>query len=84
MKHACYSMNDLFITAFREKYRQYFVDDPLAFMKNAIDWSAFDPLLTELYHNDTDRGRRPNIQVITMVKVLYLQSIYNRVGDQTE
>ena len=40
-------MSDLFDTALREKYRQYFVNDPLAFMKNAIDWSAFDPLLKE-------------------------------------
>jgi hypothetical protein len=30
-------MSDLFDTALREKYRQYFVNAPLAFMKNAID-----------------------------------------------
>jgi IS5 family transposase len=29
-------------------------------------------------------GGRPNIPVITMVKVLYFQSIYNLVDDQTE
>ena len=40
--------------------------------------------LRNLYHNDTDRGGGPNIPTITMVKVLYLQSIYNLVDDQTE
>ena len=45
-------MSDLFDTAHREKYRQYFVNDPLVFMKDAIDWIAFDPFLKDLYHND--------------------------------
>ena len=49
-------MSDLFDTALREKYKQYFTNDPLAFMKDAIDWSAFPPLLRDLYHNDTDKG----------------------------
>jgi hypothetical protein len=37
-------MSDLFDTALREKYRQYFVNDPL---------------LKDLYHNDTDREGDP-------------------------
>ena len=41
-------MSDLFDTALREKYRQYFVNDPLVFMMNDIDWSLFDPLLKGL------------------------------------
>ena len=77
-------MSDLFDAALKEKYKQYFVNDPLAFAKEAIDWSAFPPLLKDLYHNDTDRGGRPNIPVVTMVKVLYLQSLYNLVDEQAE
>ena len=53
-------------------------------MKKAIDWGLFDPLLKDLYHNDTDRGGGPNIPVITMVKVLYLESIFNLVNEQAE
>lgn len=56
MKHAFYTISDPFDTALREKYRQYFTNDPLAFMKDAIDWGAFDPILKDLYYNDTDRG----------------------------
>ena len=51
-------------------------------MKNAIDWSVFDPLLKGLYHNDTDKGCTSPI--ITMVMVLYLQSIYSLVDEQAE
>ena len=77
-------MSSLLDEALKEKYRQYFVNDPLAFAKEAIDWSAFPPLLKDLYRNDTDRGGRPNIPIITMVKVLYLQSLYNLVDEQAE
>jgi hypothetical protein len=77
-------MSDLFDTALREKYKQYFTNDPLAFMKDAIDWSVFPPLLSDLYHNDIDRGGRPNIPIITMVNVLFLQSMFNMVDEQTE
>ena len=38
----------------------------------------------DLYHNDTDKGSRPNIPIITMVKVLFLQSMFNMVDEQTE
>ena len=77
-------MSNLFDRALREKYRQYLVNDPLAFMKHALDWSAFDPLLKNLYHNDTDRGGRLNIPVITMERILYLRSIYNLEDDQAK
>ena len=84
MKHSCDNISDLLGHAIKEKYNTMKINDPLIFVKNAIDWDAFTPLLNDLYQNDTDRGGRPNIPVITMVKVLYFQSIYNLVDDQTE
>ena len=77
-------MSDLFNTVLREKYREDFKNDPFAFIKNAIDWTAFDPLLKDLYQYDTNIGGRPNIPIITLVKVLYPQSIYNLVDEQAE
>ena len=53
--------------------------DPLAFMKDAIDWNAFSPLLEDLYRNNTDKGGAPNIPIVIMVKVLFLQSIYTKM-----
>ena len=60
------------------------INDPLIFVKNAIDWDAFTPLLNDLYHNDTDHDERKNIPVKTMVKVQFLQSMFNMVDEQAE
>ncbi|MHB1507124.1 MAG: transposase [Cuniculiplasma sp.] len=40
--------------------------------------------MKDLYHNDPDKGGRPNVQIITMVKVLFLQSMFNMVDEQVE
>ena len=46
-------MSDLLDHALKEKYNSMQINDPLTFVKNAIDWDAFTPLLNDLYHNDT-------------------------------
>ena len=84
MKLAGYSMSDLFDEVLREKYRQYLVNDLFAFAKESIDWNAFPPLLNDLYHNDTDNSGRPNVPVKTMIKVLFLQSMFNMVDKDAE
>ena len=77
-------MSDLLDHAIKEKYNSMKINDPLIFVKNAIDWDAFTPLLNDLYRNDTDNDGRPNIPVKTMVKVLFLQSMFNMVDEQAE
>lgn len=77
-------MSDLYDTVLKEKYRQYFVNDPLAFDTEAVDWITFHLLLNDPYRNDTDRGGRANITIIRMVKVLFLQSIYSLVDEQAK
>ena len=84
MKWLCYCTANLLDESIKEKYRQYFINDPLKFMKESIDWNAFSPLLRELYHNETEEGGRPNIPITMMVKVLFLQSIYNLSDEQIE
>ena len=49
-------MADLLDESIKDKYRQYFVNDLLKFMKDAIDWNAFPYLLKDIYHNDTEEG----------------------------
>jgi hypothetical protein len=78
------SMADRLDESIKEKYRQYFVNDPLKFMKDAIYWNAFPSLLKDIYHNDTEEGGRPNIPITTMVKILFLQSLYNLSDQQAE
>ena len=77
-------MSYLLDHAIKEKYSTMKINDPLIFLKNAIDWDAFTPLMNDLYHNDTDSSGRPNIPVKTMVKVLFLQSMFNMVDEQAE
>ena len=48
----------------KQKYRQ-FMNDPLKFMEDAIDWNAFPSLLKDLYHNDGEDSLSPvSIQLI--------------------
>ncbi|MEM3455733.1 MAG: hypothetical protein QXT72_04180 [Candidatus Micrarchaeia archaeon] len=35
------------------------------------------PVLKDLYNNDTEKGGRPNIDEIVMIKSLFSQTIYN-------
>ena len=76
-------MADLLDESIKEKYRQ-FMNDTLKFMKDAIDWNAFPFLLKDIYQNDTEEGGRPNIPITTMVKILFLQSLYNLSDQQAE
>ena len=77
-------MSALLEEALKEKYRTNAINDPLVFAKDAVGWSVFPSILKDLYHNDTDKGGRPNIPIITMVNVLFLQSMFNMVDEQTE
>ncbi|WP_148690052.1 hypothetical protein [Cuniculiplasma divulgatum] len=45
-------MGDLLDHAIKEKYNSMKINDPLIFVKNAIDWDAFT-LICSLYHLDT-------------------------------
>ena len=58
--------------------------DKLAEIKNVIDWESLRHLLKDLFTNDTDQGGRPNYDEILMVKILFLQSIYNIVDESME
>ena len=42
-----------------------------------INRKSLRSLVKKLYMNDSDKGGRPNIDVIIMIKTLFLQSIYN-------
>ncbi len=77
-------MGNLIDEAIKEKYKESIGHDSLSFMKDAIDWNAFPPLLKDIYHNDTEQGGTPNIPITTMVKVMFLQSIYNTSDEQIE
>ncbi|WFN35473.1 IS5 family transposase [Methanogenium sp. S4BF] len=47
--------------------------DKLGEVEKLIDWEAFRPFLTGLYSNNTEKGGRPNLDEILMLKMLILQ-----------
>ena len=68
-----------------EKYKKFAkYGDSLHEMGEKIDWESLRPIFLDLYVNDTVNGGRPNIDPIIMVKVLFIQSIYNLVDEQVE
>ena len=50
--------------------------DKLAEIDHLIDWEFFRPIVRGMYDNHSERGGRPNIDGIVMIKMLVLQSWY--------
>ncbi len=67
-------MKSLTDFAFNEEYeRVKRLGDRLAEIESLIDWEAFRPIVGTLYENKSERGGRPNIDEVVMVKLLVLQ-----------
>jgi len=58
--------------------------DRLARADSLIDWEAFRPIITPMYHNKTPRGGRPNVDPVVMVKLLVLQQWYGLSDPELE
>ncbi len=60
--------------AFREEYeRVKRLGDRLSEIENMIDWETFRPIVKGMYDNKTEKGGRPNIDEVVMIKILVLQ-----------
>ncbi len=58
----------------RQAYRKVKkLGDRLARVDGLIDWEAFRPIVSGMYANGTERGGRPNVDEVVMVKLLVLQ-----------
>ena len=58
--------------------------DRLAKIEPLIDWEAFRPLIQGLYDNRSERGGRPNVDEVVMVKLLVLQQWYGLSDPELE
>jgi len=47
--------------------------DRLGEVEQLIDWKRFRPIIWDLYTNNTEKGGRPNMDEILMIKMLVLQ-----------
>jgi transposase, IS5 family len=58
--------------------------DKLSALSGLVDWNAFLPIENSLYKNKSERGGRPNISIIIMIKHLILQQLYGLSDPQLE
>ena len=58
--------------------------DRLARVERLIDWEAFRPIVSGMFHNDSERGGRPNVDEVVMVKLLVLQQWYGLSDEELE
>ena len=58
--------------------------DRLAEIDSLIDWEAFRPIIAGMYRNKTEKGGRPNIDEVVMIKMLVLQQWYGLSDPELE
>ena len=58
--------------------------DRLSTVSSLVNWNAFLPIGNSLYKNKSERGGRPNISIIIMIKLLILQQLYGLSDPQLE
>jgi IS5 family transposase len=58
--------------------------DKLLSIAGLVDWKRFLPIGDCLYKNNTERGGRPNIDIIIMIKLLVLQEMFGLSDPQLE
>jgi len=70
---------------FRKTYKKiHKLGDRLARIEPLIDWEAFRPIIAGLYDNKTEKGGRPNVDEVVMVKLLVLQEWYGLSDSELE
>ena len=68
----------------REYERLEKLGDRLNEVNKLIDWKLFKPIISELFDNKSEKGGRPNIDEIVMVKMLLLQAWYGLSDQELE
>jgi len=69
----------------QEAYKQMAkLGDRLGEIESMMDWTAFRPILSGMYANKTERGGRPNIDEVLMLKLLVLQQWYGLSDPELE
>jgi len=62
-------MNSFTSLGLQEAYRKVeLLGDRLSEISKLMDWEAFRPKLEDMYNNKTEKGGRPNFDVILMLK----------------
>jgi Transposase and inactivated derivatives, IS5 family len=78
-------MDTLVDFALQERYKTIQkLGDRLEEFSTIIDWETFRQVIGDIYNNTTEHGGRPNLDIVLMVKMLILQSLYNLSDPELE
>lgn len=77
-------MDNLVNNGVRESYNYMKYIDKQVKINPMINLESLRPLMKELYWNHTDKGGRTNIDEISMIKTLFLQSKFNCSNEAME
>jgi len=78
-------MKSLIDYSLKEEYEKVKkLGDRLAEIDSLINWEAFRPIVAGMYRNNTEKGGRPNIDEIVMIKILVLQQWYGLSDPEIE
>ena len=69
-------MNTFAAWAFREVYIKQKSDNRLLQIVDIIDWKPIRDVLEEMYRNKSEKGGRPNCDVLMMFRILILEEWY--------
>ena len=76
------SLSDYFM---REEYAKVKrLGDKLADIEPLIDWEAFRSTITDMFDNRSEKGGRPNIDEVVMIKMLVIQQWYGLSDPELE
>lgn len=78
-------MDSFYSYLFQQAYSKVSkLGDRLAKVDGLIDWEAFRPIVSGMFINDSERGGRPNVDEVVMVKMLALQEWYGLSDEEVE
>jgi IS5 family transposase len=78
-------MRNLTDSAIQQEYERIKeLGDKLVEIGNRMNWESFRPKPEVPFKNNTERGGRPNIDVIVMLKSLFVQQLYSLSDEQLE
>lgn len=78
-------MNDFDSFFLEQRYKKSIeARDNLKEISEKVDWEKFRPLIEPLYFDNSETGGRPQFDVIVMVKVIMLQTMYNLTDPELE
>jgi len=78
-------MKSLIDYSLKEEYEKVKkLGDKLSEIDSLIEWEAFRPIVAGMYKNNTEKGGRPNIDEVVMIKILILQQWYGLSDPEIE